>query len=153
MLFPESSIIHHSNGTVEYIAKYSAILVNDNWPFQIFNFIELLICICAVLYTILALREFLSQQNYGVILVFMIAIMLRFILFAYSFVSCEYGEKLKHFYSKNHHKDPINTSVGEETLDMYKWRGWIGLINLIILFFMYFYILKMHAFQARCYYE
>jgi len=82
----------------------------------------------------------------------MVAITTRFILFAYSFVSCDYGEKKKHFYS-NGHKDPMKQSVGEETLDMYKWRGWIGLINLIILFFMYFYILKMHAFQARIYYE
>jgi hypothetical protein len=89
-----------------------------------------------------------------VMLFFMIAINLRFILFAYSFIDSDCGKKYKTFYSvEEHAADPMETSVGRDTLEMYKWRGWIGLINLIILFTMFFYILKFHAFQASMCYE
>jgi hypothetical protein len=89
-----------------------------------------------------------------VMAIFMIAINLRFFLFAYSFIICDYGQKYKTFLSDpvKYPNDPMQTSVSHETVEMYRWRGWIGLLNMIILFFMFFNILKMHAFQAGVFY-
>ena len=47
----------------------------------------------------------------------------------------------------------LNTNAAKDAIELYKNKSVINILNIIILINMFYYILKMHSFQARLYFE
>lgn len=131
--------IHNHNGTITYSIKMKDLMIDCNFSFQVYNFLEILICVVSGINTIKVLRTTLSKYNYLVIFVFMFCIIARWTIFLWYFIDKDQGNYTMVFVSKESENKGMNIEDKEKVYYMHK--VFVNIINLVIVFNMFLFIL------------